>query len=486
MEMQDEFWRLPSVWSTPDWIAFVCDVFVVVGAFFCFCFGAFCIHCRWRFPGGDKDGTEKDLVFGMSGSSTGVASTETGDVASQSGGDKPTVVVGKGSEGGAGQTRLKSLSDYPTATGLNNKPATTFWHRLFRRTTFFVPVVVTTLGIAWLLWVVIRINGVSVLELTLLWSTIVLAYHNSVSFWSATFGFAIKYLLPPIPQKHVGPSPVSCTGYVCPLLALPRSSQLGIRTALVMPICNEDVMRVLAGIDAITKSLIKECKTRSIPLELFEIFVMSDTNDEELVEIEKKELSEYCFALEKRGLACTYCLRLSRKAGNLANFLERFSHSFEAMVVLDAYSIMSGQAVVTLAQLIQDNPSVGLIQQQPMPVRQKTSFGRMFQFSANAFCETLAHGYAYWWLDSACFAGHNAIIRIEPFQKYCTFPNLPLPGPMGGHAIGHDHAEAALLRAAGWGVWYIPLGFGSYEEIPTNLIDYMKRESRWLVRFPRA
>ncbi|BBU84800.1 hypothetical protein EIMP300_62000 [Escherichia coli] len=39
--------------------------------------------------------------------------------------------------------------------------------------------------------------------------------------------------------------------------------------------------------------------------------------------------------------------------------------------------------------------------------------------------------------------------------------------------------EAALMRRAGWGVWIAYDLPGSYEELPPNLLDELKRDRRW-------
>ena len=57
---------------------------------------------------------------------------------------------------------------------------------------------------------------------------------------------------------------------------------------------------------------------------------------------------------------------------------------------------------------------------------------------------------------------------------------LPGKPPLGGHILSHDHVEAAMMRKAGWEVWFLPDGTGSYEEIPTNLNDFVARDFRWL------
>src|SRR5690606_14758262 len=52
--------------------------------------------------------------------------------------------------------------------------------------------------------------------------------------------------------------------------------------------------------------------------------------------------------------------------------------------------------------------------------------------------------------------------------------------PFGGRILSHDYVEAALMRRGGWGVWLATDLEGSYEEGPANLIDYAKRDRRWL------
>lgn len=159
----------------------------------------------------------------------------------------------------------------------------------------------------------------------------------------------------------------------------------------------------------------------------------------------------YCNVSEQRGLKCTYRLRASnknKKVGNIHDFMNRFARSFEGMVVLDADSLMAGNAIVMLSKLLQDNPSVGLVQLPPMPVRQKTMFGRIYQFSACTFGEFFALGTSFWCLNSGNFVGHNAIVRIEPFRKHCILPTLPLCGPLGGSVLSHDFVGITGLNSS--------------------------------------
>src|SRR5690606_20180063 len=61
----------------------------------------------------------------------------------------------------------------------------------------------------------------------------------------------------------------------------------------------------------------------------------------------------------------------------------------------------------------------------------------------------------------------------------CGLPHLPGKPPFGGHILSHDFVEAALLAREGWKVRVEPDLEGSFEEAPSNLIEYAKRDRRW-------
>jgi membrane glycosyltransferase len=56
---------------------------------------------------------------------------------------------------------------------------------------------------------------------------------------------------------------------------------------------------------------------------------------------------------------------------------------------------------------------------------------------------------------------------------------LPGRAPLGGEILCHDIVEGALLRRAGWEVRLLPEMGGTWEEMPTNLVDLLGRERRW-------
>jgi membrane glycosyltransferase len=90
-----------------------------------------------------------------------------------------------------------------------------------------------------------------------------------------------------------------------------------------------------------------------------------------------------------------------------------------------------------------------------------------------------AAGLHHWFLGDAQFWGHNAIIRVKPFMKHCALTRLPGKPPLGGDIMSHDFVESALMRRAGYSVWLAYDLEGSYEEVPPNLLNELKRDRRW-------
>jgi len=88
-------------------------------------------------------------------------------------------------------------------------------------------------------------------------------------------------------------------------------------------------------------------------------------------------------------------------------------------------------------------------------------------------------GLHFWQLGESHYWGHNAIIRVKPFIEHCALAPLPGEGSFAGSILSHDFVEAALMRRAGWGVWIAYDLPGSYEELPPNLLDELKRDRRW-------
>lgn len=247
-------------------------------------------------------------------------------------------------------------------------------------------------------------------------------------------------------------------------------------TALVMPVYNEIPERAVRGLEACCRSIAETGQAAH-----FSVFLLSDSNDPDIAAREQLAVERLRQRLPT-GLSLHYRRRpdnAGRKAGNLAEFCERWHARFRYMVVLDADSLMQGETVVRLISLMERNPGAGLIQTAPMPVRQRTLFGRLMQFGAALYGPLLAAGSSFWQGSAANYWGHNAIIRLAPFHAHCGLPVLPGDPPLGGEILSHDFVEAALMKRAGWDVWFLSELGGSYEELPGNVIDYARRDRRW-------
>ena len=248
------------------------------------------------------------------------------------------------------------------------------------------------------------------------------------------------------------------------------------RTALVMPIYQEDPEQVGIRIAATYRSL---AATGQLPH--FDVFILSDSRDPELVRQEQVLWGRLCTELDAGG-RLFYRNRADnrgRKAGNIADFCRRWGGLYRYFVVLDADSIMSGDTLVRLVGLMEGNPDAGLIQTVPRPVGGATPLARILQFSAGLYGPLLAAGLNYWFQDEGNYWGHNAIIRTDAFMANAGLPTLPGAPPFGGEILSHDFVEAALLRRAGWEVWLVPELGGSYEQLPPTLSDFVSRDRRW-------
>ncbi|WP_057457672.1 glucans biosynthesis glucosyltransferase MdoH [Pseudomonas syringae] len=250
----------------------------------------------------------------------------------------------------------------------------------------------------------------------------------------------------------------------------------GARTALVMPICNEDVPRVFAGLRATFESV-----AATGDLDRFDFFVLSDTNETDIAVAEQQAWLDVC--RETKGFGKIFYRRrrrrVKRKSGNLDDFCRRWGGDYRYMVVLDADSVMSGECLTSLVRLMEATPDAGIIQTAPRASGMDTLYARMQQFATRVYGPLFTAGLHFWQLGESHYWGHNAIIRMKPFIEHCALAPLPGKGAFAGAILSHDFVEAALMRRAGWGVWIAYDLPGSYEELPPNLLDELKRDRRW-------
>ncbi len=210
------------------------------------------------------------------------------------------------------------------------------------------------------------------------------------------------------------------------------------------------------------------------------VYVLSDTRSPG-----RAAQEEAAFAAVRAGLpdvAIWYRRRernTDKKVGNLAQWVEQWGGAHDAMLVLDADSLMSAQAIRALADTMGRDPNAGLIQSFPQLIGARSLFARSQQFANAIYGVALAEGLARWTGGEGNYWGHNAIIRLRAFAASAGLPHVR--GFRGGDnlILSHDFVEASLLRRAGWSVRFLPRLRGSYEETPPTLIDHVVRDRRW-------
>jgi membrane glycosyltransferase len=248
------------------------------------------------------------------------------------------------------------------------------------------------------------------------------------------------------------------------------------RTALVMPIYNEDPRRTTAALRAMAEDL-----DALGAADGFEIVLLSDSTRADAWIRETLAARQLREALAGR-MPVWYRRRwrnTGRKAGNIQEFVERWGARYEFMVVLDADSLVEAGTLAWLVRAMQADAELGLLQTVPRLVGRLSLFARLQQFAGRAYGPTLARGASAWAGDDGNYWGHNAIIRLQAFAECCGLPELRGRKPFGGHILSHDFVEAALMRRAGWKVRMATEVDGSYEESPPSLLDTAIRDRRW-------
>ena len=253
------------------------------------------------------------------------------------------------------------------------------------------------------------------------------------------------------------------------------------RTAIIMPICNEDVSTVFAGLRATCESVAATGHVKA-----FDVFVLSDTNNPATQKAERAAWEDLRAQLaaqpDQPQIEVYYRLRerrTDRKAGNVADFCRRWGKDYSYMVVLDADSVMSGDCLVSMVKLMEANPKAGIIQTATQAIGHVTLHARAQQFASRVTGRLFTLGMQFWQMGESHYWGHNAIIRIEPFMQHCALAHIKGSGGMSGSIMSHDFVEAALMRRAGYHVWLVADLVGSYEQQPPDLLAELQRDRRW-------
>jgi membrane glycosyltransferase len=351
------------------------------------------------------------------------------------------------------------------AEAVDGPDARAYWQRSgnVRRIVLLLLMLAQTALATYFMSDVLPYHGEKPLEMLILGLFALLFCWVSAGFWTAMTGFLVL-------MRGDDPYLISHEA------AGPRWIAPEARTAIVMPICNEDVARVFAGLRATYESV-----QRHGDLERFDFFVLSDSSDADTCTAEVQAWAALC--REVGGFGRIFYRhrrrRVKRKSGNIDDFCRRWGADYRYMLVLDADSVMSGECLSTLVRLMEAHPGAGIIQTAPRAAGRDTLYARIQQFSTRVYGPLFTAGLHYWQLGESHYWGHNAIIRLAPFIQHCALAPLPGKGNLSGPILSHDFVEASLMRRAGWSVWIAYDLDGSYEEMPPNLLDELSRDRRW-------
>lgn len=257
---------------------------------------------------------------------------------------------------------------------------------------------------------------------------------------------------------------------------VPDGEKLHVKTAVLMTLRNEDPARALARLKTVKASLDATGQGGQ-----FGYFVLSDSSHPAIAQQEEAEVARWR-AEAGDGARITYRRRTSNagfKAGNVRDFCMTMAQGYDLMLPLDADSLMTGEAVVRLAGLMQAHPKLGILQSLVVGMPSSSPFARIFQFGMRFGMRSYTAGQAWWTADCGPFWGHNALVRIAPFVAHCDLPLLAGAPPLGGPILSHDQVEAVLMRRAGYEVRVMPVEGGSYEENPPDALAFIHRDVRW-------
>jgi membrane glycosyltransferase len=257
----------------------------------------------------------------------------------------------------------------------------------------------------------------------------------------------------------------------------PLPATLESRTAVVMPVYNEQTARTFAAVQAIRESI----EATGLGAQ-FDYFILSDSTDPN------------AWIAEERAF-----LALRERSGPNARILlpPPFEEPSPQGRQHRKLRVALGRRLREHAGPRRRQPHDRRLHRAPRqppwrPIRTPASSRRCRSSSTatllrapasnsrrRVYGPVIATGLSAWMGRDGNYWGHNAIIRTAAFAAHAGLPDLRGKPPLGGHILSHDFVEAALIRRAGLEVYMLPDLGGSYEESPPSLIDLAARDRRW-------
>jgi len=304
---------------------------------------------------------------------------------------------------------------------------------------------------------VVRIIILGLFALTLPWMV--------VGFWNAIIGLLICQCVK---------DPIA---FILPKnMQVSDTSPITHSTAILLCIRNESPARLIRNLQVMLDGLVNDHLGS-----FFHVYVLSDTNEATIAEEETASFEELSSKWNEQ-IQITYRRREDNagfKAGNIADFCQRWGKDHDFALVLDADSFMASRAITRLVRMMQANPRLGILQGLVIGLPSTSAFTRLFQYGMRLGMRSYTMGSAWWQADCGPYWGHNALIRLKPFIEFCDLPVLKNRSGVPYPILSHDLIEAILMRRAGYEVRIYPQEDLSWEENPPTLTEYIRRDLRW-------